>query len=794
MALRNMFTRNKSEKGLQTLSPNTTTPSRSAVSGSQPKPAAKSSPQAGTPARTKASKLPSTVSTAAPNTPGKPTSKPSRANLRQSTTPAKSPPNSGPKPPHKQHTRLSAAWDPPPLFQAYPQAIKHAQLTASTLSADAILRMSNHKRNTSFREEATQSPTSPNQKASSDGKDKSSKGKKHKRGISGPISRADWTTKIYVLVTSGYLLQYAGEGSFDRLPEKMMQLGKDSVAFASDVIPGKHWVLQISQAMDANGIPAADSRSLLSRLNFRAADYRRTTTSFLLVLNNAEEMDSWIAAVRKEIEALGGKKHLTETGKPRIDEKVVQLKEQPSHRYLVKRDSALISSPASPHRFSFDSITWKKNGNSRDRLSGLFLETGEKQPPLQHSTSRQSLSNDTVSNDSDQIEKTLAEDQNRLSYMSSGQPTLITSQSASITSSPTRASFSTVDEFPPKISMDDVLARPNSAAISMRRKSAQALCDPCLLTGAAARTQPLSVFDASTKLMQCHSPSAPNFSVPVHSDRRFSSTTGTGVDTHSAPVAASARSVFETETALPEEAPNPPRVPISLKALEIPAQKGLLSKGPESGPTVITPTASSFVVVPHARPSLVHIPARSHSLQHRSPAPKIVTPARRASTFVVTPTSMDSQFSTPRSPSRGSPSVGSPSVRSLRLSGLGNRLSATPTTSPDNSPSNQATTKQSPSRKSQSKSRISVSAAPTDSSSTPTKSLRRTPPQRRISTTLQRLRADSNSKGTSSRGSLPTLVSGPPPAPPPNCALPPLPPAGSGGLRSPSGPLSTVKA
>jgi len=78
----------------------------------------------------------------------------------------------------------------------------------------------------------------------------------------------------------------------------MMQLGRDSVAFASDVIPGKHWVLQISQAMDADGTPAADSRSFISRLAFRGADYRRTATSLLLVLNSAEDMDSWLAVVK----------------------------------------------------------------------------------------------------------------------------------------------------------------------------------------------------------------------------------------------------------------------------------------------------------------------------------------------------------------------------------------------------------------------------------------------------------------------------------------------------------------
>ena len=239
----------------------------------------------------------SAAAPATPVTPAKPTNQLSSMNPRSKSvkhskpTPNKASPKStksSPKPP----TRSSAAWDPPPLFQAYPQAIKHAQLSASTLSADSIIRISNHKRNNSLRDELSQTGTSGDGQAQTAVAKKAEKARrKHRRQVSGSISKSDWTQKIFVLVTSGYLLQYSGDGSFDRLPEKMMQLGKDSVAFASDVIPGKHWVLQISQAMDADGIPAADSRSLFSRLTFRGADYRRTATSLLLVLNSAEDMD-----------------------------------------------------------------------------------------------------------------------------------------------------------------------------------------------------------------------------------------------------------------------------------------------------------------------------------------------------------------------------------------------------------------------------------------------------------------------------------------------------------------------
>ncbi len=86
--------------------------------------------------------------------------------------------------------------------------------------------MSNHRRNNSLRDEFAQTQDGVEMSAAAK---KSEKAKsKHRRQISGSLSRADWTQKIFILVTSGYLLQYSGDGSFDRLPEKMMQLGKDS--------------------------------------------------------------------------------------------------------------------------------------------------------------------------------------------------------------------------------------------------------------------------------------------------------------------------------------------------------------------------------------------------------------------------------------------------------------------------------------------------------------------------------------------------------------------------------------
>ncbi|RFU36186.1 hypothetical protein B7463_g139, partial [Scytalidium lignicola] len=892
MALRNMFTRNKTEKESRPTTSSAAKPfAPGATSGAGPKSTIKSgktAPQTGTSPRNKPLKTAKTEPVKTQDKPVvQPTAKPpSRLNLRmksvkQNTTPT-SKPNATPAPktPQKPHTtRLSAAWDPPPLFQAYPQAIKYAQLTASTLSADSILRISNHKRNNSIREEIAQTPMSLDGKSAVDAKSKTPKVRRHKRRISASLPRAEWTQKIYVLVTSGYLLQYAGEGSFDRLPEKMMQLGKDSVAFASDVIPGKHWVLQISQAIDANGAPAADSRSLLSRLNFRGADYRRTATSFLLILNSAEEMDSWIAAVRKEIEALGGKKHVSETGKPKFDEKPIQLREQPSHRYLVKRDSARISNPASPQRFSFDSVVWKKDITSAERISGILPDTDELIVAPRPLTSYKPIASDPFSRNSDQIERNLHDNPNRFSYMSSGQPTLFNSQSASITSSPTRASFSTLDEFPTKISVDDVLFGPNSVAINARRKSIQAMHEPAPISSPTQRTRPHSTYSAPIKLMRNRSPSTPNFSFPASSNRRYSSATPTTVYIPPFPSVANTASTTEYVAALREEPENLSTTTSALASpVASPKEKNSHWPTPtlESGPTVLIPTESSFKVVPQAKPSVVTIPARSLSLKIGPTASKVAPPPRRSSVFAAISPAVDvaAQLS-PQSPlhqlaslqnmqnhererrvssvtplnqayevpaaAMTTPLPASPSVitepasklprpssvaekemipfsdlsavrtprakPSHRISIPNNQFTSSllPTPTFSKAPSPQAITTTDPSfsnaktptRPSGKPSPQSNTLRPRSSASaitpvtaiprlTPTKTVTRTPPPKRhISPSLQRLRAEASEKAMGNRRrSMSTLVSGPPPAPPPDCALPPLPPASSG-LKSP---------
>ncbi|KAI2671807.1 hypothetical protein CBS147355_8450 [Penicillium roqueforti] len=233
-------------------------------------------------------------------------------------------------------------WKPPPLFQAYPQSTKHDCLPAPALSADSILRL--HA--TTTRSSTDDNPANPleqDEAADAARKKREQKQKKHLRTLSGTINKADWTQKVYVLATTGYILQYAGEGKHDRLPERMLLLGPKSVAFASDAIPGKHWVVQVSHnpTTDDSAVPEPPKHRF-ARFGFHKHTSRRFARNFLLVFDNPEDMISWLAAIRAEIEKRGGRKFTQE--KQSDEDTMPQLRSKSSVRQMVKKDPHRISS------------------------------------------------------------------------------------------------------------------------------------------------------------------------------------------------------------------------------------------------------------------------------------------------------------------------------------------------------------------------------------------------------------------------------------------------------------------
>lgn len=425
----------------------------------------------------------------------------------------KLPPSKPPPPKPSEEDKPPArdlGWKPPPLFQAYPQAIKHSTLPAPTLSADAILRAHATFSGGGSREDETIGALSQQKEDTREEvaarKKKEDKERKHLRSLSETIGKTDWVQKVYVVTTSGYILQYSGEGKYDRLPEKMLLLGPKSVAFASDAIPGKHWVLQVSQGPDGSEAPASTDvpRPLLTRLGFHRSYTRRLTQSFLLVFNDPDELSSWLLTVRAQIEARGGKKYVSE----RVfdDGMEQQLRSKTSVRQLVKRD---------PNRFS-----------------NLYL-----QPQTESQSEGDSRRSSYVSNS------------NRHSLVSTAATDLGAPQAAAnggsrrfyavtTATATTSESTPTVSPIPPRDATSSSATRNHSPANVASPPPREAMQSPPVLTSPKKRrsmaymsTQPVEPFQADVSQLprsqstapdpsvRSVSPPAPNFSVPSFSKR-----------------------------------------------------------------------------------------------------------------------------------------------------------------------------------------------------------------------------------------------------------------------------------
>lgn len=703
-----------------------------------------------------------------------------------------------------------AAWDPPPLFQAYPQAIKHAHLPACTLNAEAILKLQGRKDSVSAREGLNQSSLNLDtiEESAPEKTDKSKK--KHRRNTSTSSLKAEWTTKIYVLVTSGYLLQYAGEGTFDRLPEKMLHLGKDSAAFASDVIPRRHWVLQVSSVADADGTPAGQPGSLFSRLPFRGAE-RRNASNFLMVFESAEDMDSWIATLRREIEALGGKKNLSETGKPKVDGVVLQLRTQPSQRTLVVKDPDRFSRPIS--HLSWDPAV--SMGSPDIQIDGSDLDAAREQSFDETSTTS------GVSQDGRQLDG-LRDSTNRLSFISSGQRTVVTSAGSSPACSPTRDSFASQDDEPtlrdaPTASDVQlrVLPRPNASAIMDRRQSMQAMTNMFDMRLASAAGRPHSTTYTSPWLTESPvvstfaAPTIPNFSVPHSMGKRYSLTKATPQD-H--PTPQDPPSQLRVPPAKPHRRPPPSALSINARPLSLVEDQPSPAGSPRSrNKRTAQPEDIRVLDSPSMFSSRAHEPGyHADRASSGSPAPHPNLPQvesaiqatphdlsrKNASMTTIRPSDIESRTRTGKTRSLALPDgVAMPPP----VSKTNNRASAeiprarsamdhyTRSRSPVLAPAISAKHQKHISlnspisdvfpRYSMAESDLTVTSV--DSQDLLSRSISPTlqPPSMapRTSTSNQHLRISSLSQGLPNRRSMSQLAEGPPPAPPPTCALPPIP-------------------
>lgn len=395
-----------------------------------------------------------------------------------------------------------AAWEMPQLFKAFPQTIRQATLPAVTMSTEMVLRL--HEKNISAAI-AAQQPTmedrNPKEKAK----------KKHGKNMS--LSNLQWTTKIYLLTTSGHLLQYSGAGNYDRLPEKVLKLSHNSAAFVTDSIPGKHWVLQVSSSTEPEtAVSTNESKSILSKLSILAGE-KRETANILMVFESPGDLDSWMATLRGEIEKLGGRRKMSETGLP---ERPAAPRQAP--RTMVVRDSMRFSRSPSRH---------ESNGDD-----DLTLRVSDFQHSREQSLDEISTTNSVVSQDGRQLDSLRDSNGNRLSFASADRRTAVTSAASSPEHSPVaelfpRDSTETCDshEYSRGAKKADAKPRPNASVIASRRstmqnaglfidvssdnRSSQSEEDPFM-------SKPVEALESPTGTI------TPNFSVPQSSARRFS--------------------------------------------------------------------------------------------------------------------------------------------------------------------------------------------------------------------------------------------------------------------------------
>ncbi|KAH6631907.1 hypothetical protein F5144DRAFT_235458 [Chaetomium tenue] len=662
-----------------------------------------------------------------------------------------------------------ASWDPPRLFQAYPQAIKHAHLPACTVPAEVVLRMHAHKGSGSLA--GLLNPRANDAPEDAIG-EKPRRG--HRRNGSGSTSRFEWTTKIYVLATSGYLLQYAGEGVFDRLPERILQLGKDSAAFASDAIPGRHWVIQVSSVAEMDRAPGTPT-SLRARLPFRVQE-RRQSSAFLMVFENVDDMEGWLATLRREIETLGGRKILSETGKPKTGDDHAQLRNQSSQRTLVTRD---------PDRFSRVMTPPDQSWNQ-----GLPIMSPSPEAPVRDQSFDGTSTASFISHEGRQLDA-LRDSYNRLSFISSGQRTMITSVGSSPACSPIRDSFGEFDPMPELPEPEDQShprLRPNAKAIIDRRQSLQTINHVLEMGVASAQShRPISTYsnsgqpDAGAQLPPVPQ-STHNFSALQSANKRHSigrNTSGmppTQVTTSSLLGRTSTRrpppsalSINPRPLSLVEDHPSPALSALSRAGTTTEGTGSPLSATPITPPiTLLSPHRALIEAAKRIRDESIRDSGISthettsevalHMDQRSSNAPS----DRYSKDYSVVPSPglpPPSPHDIPRSstslgtygePQRGPPVAGKPITRGRRLSSSSQQTERAGLLSP---PSIRPDLTQRP----------------------------HTPTLRSVPRSSQHLRLDPPSHTAYQRRSLSQLAAeGPPPAPPPSRALPPIPPRTNG--------------
>ncbi|KAK5101680.1 hypothetical protein LTS08_004139, partial [Lithohypha guttulata] len=128
----------------------------------------------------------------------------------------------------------------------------------------------------------------------------------HRRTESGQ-SYCSTKAKSFFLVHGPYLLQYNADSEADAVPDKILVLDRDCVAIVCDAVPGYPWALQVSRYSSSTTTPRNQTlKPRWSRLTLRQTEEKRMASTMVLIFDDCDELYTWLHAVRKEIEHLGG--------------------------------------------------------------------------------------------------------------------------------------------------------------------------------------------------------------------------------------------------------------------------------------------------------------------------------------------------------------------------------------------------------------------------------------------------------------------------------------------------------
>ncbi|KAH8705652.1 hypothetical protein BGW36DRAFT_367955 [Talaromyces proteolyticus] len=520
----------------------------------------------------------------------------------------------------KPTKKSTSPWIPPPLFQAYPQALRHAYVFTPNVSAESILRLHASRKNAAPK--ATQDENSTAQGSAAAKKKKEEKDKKQARRTSVPHSDTSLTRKIFVLVTSGCLLQYSGDGRHDRLPEKLMRLGPTSAAFASDAIPGKPYVIQVSQKLSDDGkLPAESGRGLWSRFGIQGTDARRMARNFFMVLTEPEEMNAWLVSLRRAIEAVGGKNFVPESPS---EEKYAATEHpiQPplsvrSSRQLSFRKSALMNEGVSrtSSRTSIAPSVSRKNSH-QDIAPSSNLAKALNRRSITAPSDAISISTTATSRDPN----TIYEDPRDAPLPPTRKPN-VPSQPSSVKPSPANSPVQSLPATPRQLRKTGT----SSTRRSMYASPPQS--QPDRSTDDPEFSRRLSYVANAPSPSQSPSPTLPNFSVPSFSSRFAIPRRGSEPSVTSEATESIQASSIDSSTVHPNELRKQqlPGLNIDLGGEPVPEpakRHSLIAETTRNNtPTPISPTKSSFTSGPRGLPFFASpsLPSLRYARQVQSP-------------------------------------------------------------------------------------------------------------------------------------------------------------------------------